>query len=202
MQINITRKDAPIVAIFGILFGLLCYLAINNISSDSDHNNHSMMDQMDQSKGDGSLSSSAVMFMQMMIPHHEQAITLSDMAAKNSKNQEILNLAKQIKDAQEPEITQMTAWLTDGGYGLDPGHSMDGMGGMLSDEQLSKLSKLSGAAFDKLFLTSMIEHHKGALQMVIMIENSTDPKIKLFGDSIIRVQSEEIAYMEQLLTKI
>ncbi len=70
MQINITRKDAPIVAIFGILFGLLCYLAINNISSDSDHNNHSMMDQMDQSKGDGSLSSSAVMFMQMMIPHH------------------------------------------------------------------------------------------------------------------------------------
>ncbi|MEY3177270.1 MAG: hypothetical protein RLZZ348_458 [Actinomycetota bacterium] len=49
MQINITRKDAPIVAIFGILFGLLCYLAINNISSDSDHNNHSMMDQMDQS---------------------------------------------------------------------------------------------------------------------------------------------------------
>ena len=109
MQINITRKDAPIVAIFGILFGLFCYLAINNISSsDSDHNNHSMMDQMDQSKGDGSLSSSAVMFMQMMIPHHEQAITLSDMAAKNSKNQEILNLAKQIKDAQEPEITQMT----------------------------------------------------------------------------------------------
>jgi len=160
------------------------------------------MDQMDQSKGDGSLSSSAVMFMQMMIPHHEQAITLSDMAAKNSKNQEILNLAKQIKDAQEPEITQMTAWLTDGGYGLDPGHSMDGMGGMLSDEQLSKLSKLSGAAFDKLFLTSMIEHHKGALQMVIMIENSTDPKIKLFGDSIIKVQSDEIAYMEQLLTKI
>ena len=53
-----------------------------------------------------------------------------------------------------------------------------------------------------MFLTSMIEHHKGALQMVIMIENSTDPKIKLFGDSIIRVQSDEIAYMEQLLTKI
>jgi uncharacterized protein (DUF305 family) len=79
---------------------------------------------------------------------------------------------------------------------------MDGMGGMLSDEQLSKLSKLSGAAFDKLFLTSMIEHHKGALQMVIMIENSTNPKVKSFGDSIIKVQSYEIAYMEQLLTKI
>ena len=152
--------------------------------------------------GSSSFSGADIMFAQMMIPHHEQAITLSDMAAKNSKNQEILNFAKQIKDAQEPEITQMTAWLTDGGYGLDPGHSMDGMGGMLSDEQLSKLSKLSGAAFDKLFLTSMIEHHKGALQMVIMIENSTDPKIKLFGDSIIRVQSDEIAYMEQLLTKI
>jgi uncharacterized protein (DUF305 family) len=79
---------------------------------------------------------------------------------------------------------------------------MDGMGGMLSDEQLSKLSKLSGPAFDKLFLTSMIEHHKGALQMVLMIENSTDPKVKSFGDSIIKVQSDEIAYMEQLLTKI
>ena len=148
------------------------------------------------------MTGSDAMFLQMMIPHHEQAIVMSDLALKISKNPAILDLAKQIKAAQNPEIAQMKNWLAEFGFSEDPGHSMDGMGGMLSNEDLQVLSKSSGKDFEKLFLNGMIQHHQGAIQMVNMLSNSKDSELKNFGQTIVKTQSAEIELMYELLKKL
>ena len=102
------------------------------------------------------LSADDAMFLQMMIPHHAQAVVIAEYAVTNSKNEQILKIAKQIKSDQAVEITQMKKWLTDDGLGTAAGHSMAGMSGMLSDSQLNTLKSSKGAGFDKLFLNNMI----------------------------------------------
>jgi uncharacterized protein (DUF305 family) len=96
----------------------------------------------------------------------------------------------------------MKKWLADDGLGEDPGHSMEGMGGMLSEEDLNELSKSSGKAFDQKFITGMIEHHIGAVNMVKMIEGSKVAELRAFADEIVKTQSAEIELMRQLLAKI
>jgi Uncharacterized protein conserved in bacteria len=138
----------------------------------------------------------------MMIPHHEQAVVMSDLALSTSKDAEVLKLAKQIKDAQAPEIIKMQGWLSDAGLSEDPGHSMgDGMGGMLSDSELSALKGSTGKAFDKLFLAGMIAHHEGAIHMVMMIENSPNGDVNNLGQEIVKSQSAEIELMKELLKR-
>jgi uncharacterized protein (DUF305 family) len=171
-------------------------------------NSGSEKDDMGMMGGHGHNSNSQMvgsdaMFLQMMIPHHEQAVVMSDLALSISKDADVLKLAKQIKDAQAPEIIKMQGWLTDAGLSEDPGHSMgDGMGGMLSDSELSALKVSTGKAFDKLFLAGMIAHHEGAIQMVMMIENSPNSEIKNLGQAIVKSQSTEINLMKELLNRI
>ena len=124
---------------------------------------------------------------------------ISEYALTNSKNEQILKLAQQIKSDQSNEITQMKQWLTDDGLGTDPGHSMAGMAGMLSDSQLNTLKTVKGVGFDRLFLENMIEHHLGALQMVVMIENSKVAALRDFAVAITTAQQSEIKQMQEIL---
>lgn len=193
----------------GILFSLITFfalssavLAISLLSNNKDQDHSNMMNGMHHSSAGKVLSSSDAMFLQMMIPHHEQAVIMSDLAIKISTNKELLTLAAQIKSAQNPEIVQMKKWLADDGLGEDPGHSMDGMGGMLSEDELTDLSNSTGKNFDKKFISGMIEHHLGALDMVRMIEDSKVAELRSFADSITKTQSAEIDLMRKLLTKI
>ena len=182
--------------------------------------------QQDQQQG-GSMTSEQnssgysqrdLMFAQMMIPHHQQAVDMSTLAEKQTTNAELLALAKQIKDAQANEIEQMQEWLeasgdTGGDMNMqgDMGHDggmtdndmMDGMmGGMLTDEEFDRLAGMSGAEFDRYFLESMIVHHEGALQMVRMITNSANAEAKALGESIVDSQTAEIEQMKQMLAAL
>jgi len=159
-----------------------------------------MMDggMMGNNKSSSGFSGMDIMFAQMMIPHHQQAVDMSTLAETHTTNPEILALAKQIKDAQAPEIKQMTAWIESSGAGMDMGHDM-GMGGMLTEEQMTALDNAQGAAFDKLYLEGMIGHHQGALQMAKMIENSDNAEAKELAANIIKSQSAEIDKMKQML---
>lgn len=143
-------------------------------------------------------SGTDIMFAQMMIPHHQQAVDMSTLAETRSTNPEVLALAKQIKDAQAPEIEQMTSWIEAAGAGMDMGHDM-GMGGMLSEEQMSALEAAQGTAFDKLYLEGMIAHHEGALQMTNMITNSNNAETKELAANIVTSQTAEIEKMKQML---
>lgn len=157
--------------------------------------NDSMMGN-NQSASD--FSGQDIMFAQMMIPHHQQAVDMSTLAETRSTNPEILALAAQIKNAQAPEIQQMTTWLDSAGAGMDMGHDM-GMGGMLSQEQMSALENAQGAEFDKLYLEGMIAHHEGAIEMASMIIDSNNSEAQELGDAIITSQAEEIAQMKKML---
>ena len=183
-----------VIAFFGVSLGVSLVVG-NNTNNDSNmgmnHGAHSM-----------SMGGDEAMFLQMMIPHHQQAIVISDLAISISKNEDILKLANQIKGAQAPEIDQMKSWLKAAGLGEDPGHSMHAMAGMLTDSQLEQLKNSTGKDFDRQFLSGMIAHHQGAVEMVRMIENSSDLKLRDFGKQINQSQSSEIAVMKQLLKSI
>jgi uncharacterized protein (DUF305 family) len=106
-----------------------------------------------------------VMFAQMMIPHHQQAIIMARQAATRASSPQVKKLAAQIQNAQQPEIDKMTGWLRNWGAAmLSPGGMHMGQG-MMSAQDMKKLSTLSGKAFDTMFLQMMIKHHQGAITM-------------------------------------
>lgn len=140
-------------------------------------------------------SSNDLMFAAMMVPHHEQAIVMSDLALKNSSNLQVLALATEIKNAQAPEIEQMKSWGD-----LDMGsHAGHGMSGMLSDRELKELEGTTGADFDRLFLEGMIKHHEGAIEMAEMVTDSQNQEVSALAKQIIKAQKAEIELMKELL---
>lgn len=139
-------------------------------------------------------------FAQSMIPHHTQAVQMSDMMlAKKDVPAAVTALAGRIKAAQGPEIEKMTGWLK--GWNetatMSAGHSMTGM---MGDEDMKKLDAAPGPEAAKLFLTQMIAHHQGAVMMAQT--ESTDGKngdaIALSKD-IVMAQEAEIKEMKDLL---
>jgi uncharacterized protein (DUF305 family) len=138
------------------------------------------------------------MFAAMMIPHHEQAIQMSELALLNSTDPEILALANEIKAAQGPEIEQMKSWGSSM-MGSHAGHMMDE--GMLTDDEIEQLKSARGAEFNRLFLEGMIKHHQGAIQMAEMIIDSANDEASQLGKNIVESQSAEIERMRQLLSR-
>ncbi len=146
-------------------------------------------------------SGADIMFAQMMIPHHQQAVDMGTIAESLASSQEVRDLAEKIKAEQAPEIIQMESWLEKAGASNDMGHDM-GLNGMLSEAQMAELMEATGADFDRLFLIGMIAHHKGAILMAQMVTNSKNEQVKQLAEGIVSSQNEEIKYMEELLSKL
>jgi uncharacterized protein (DUF305 family) len=134
-------------------------------------------------------------FAEMMIPHHEQAVVMSEIALANSEDVEVQDLASTILAAQAPEIDQMKSWP-----GVNPslhsGHLMDGM---LSDSEIQALRQAMGKSFDLLFLEGMIKHHLGAIVMAEGVKGSANSEVKDLATAIISTQQREIAKMRSML---
>ncbi|WP_308363511.1 DUF305 domain-containing protein [Streptomyces sp. ISL-86] len=142
-----------------------------------------------------------VTFAQKMIPHHRQAIVMSQMARTHNASAEVKALATKIQEAQQPEIDTMTGWLKAWGEKVPQGMgTMDDMRGMMDDPQMMKLNGTSGRAFDTMFLTMMIEHHEGAIDMAKteQQQGSYGPAKDLATD-IITTQTAEISQMRTML---
>lgn len=140
------------------------------------------------------------MFVQMMRPHHEQAIEMSDMLlGKTGISPEVTALATEITEAQVPEIEQLSAWADR--WGIDPMSGMDhGMAGMMSDSDMQELDAAEGAEAERLFLTRMIEHHTGAIEMAqTEIDDGQDPDAIEMAEGIVATQEDEISRMRALL---
>ena len=202
MQINIDRKTGVLLGVIVLLAAAVVSLSINrsdnnDMSSGSGHMGHGS-----SSSSNPNYTGADIMFLQMMIPHHQQAIDISNLAMKSSQDAELIELAKIIARDQAAEIKQMKAWLTDAGASEDMGHSMDGMGGMLNDDELAALSAATGKEFDVLWLKGMTEHHDGAIHMTQMIEDAQNADIKAFGTKVIKDQSEQIDQMKKMLARL
>lgn len=187
--------NTVVLIMIAVLLAFIAGFLINNSTNDNDR-----MGSMMGNSQNNEYSKNEIMFAAMMIPHHEQAVEMSNLALTNTTNPAILDLAQRIKAGQEPEIMQMNTWL-DGGYSM-MGHDGHQMGGMLSEEDLAKLGTLKDKAFDEMFLTAMIEHHEGALQMTQMIVNSSNKEVKTLADNIISTQTKEIEEMKGLLANL
>ncbi|MFD9394203.1 DUF305 domain-containing protein [Streptomyces sp. NPDC060000] len=154
-------------------------------------------------------------FAQGMIPHHRQALEMAELAADRASSAQVKDLASRIEKAQDPEIRTMSGWLTSWGEdvpaasggtaksmpGMDhPAGS--GMPGMMDGSDMEMLEKASGTDFDTMFLTMMIEHHKGAVDMAGTEKNKGEyePATSM-ADGIITAQTAEIAEMNKLLGK-
>lgn len=163
-------------------------------SSEMDHSSHQMP------SNSSAYSADELMFAQMMIPHHEQALEMVALAEAKTTNKEILHVAGHIKTAQAPEVATMTSWLTAAGMSPDDSHDMP-MEGMLSEAEMNELQEASGTEFEILFLQGMIKHHEGALSMLSLLAKSNNTEVTSFGDMIRKVQSKEIIDMQELLKK-
>jgi uncharacterized protein (DUF305 family) len=134
----------------------------------------------------------------MMIPHHEQAVSMSETALKKSRNQGILKLSRQIKSLQSSEKSQLTYWLKATGSSMTMDHDMS-MSGMLTVKELASLKRLTGTEFNRTFLQLMIKHHQGAIEL---ISDSKNAEAKALAKAIKSAQSKEITSMKLLLNKL
>jgi uncharacterized protein (DUF305 family) len=142
-----------------------------------------------------------VMFAQMMIPHHAQAVEMSDiLLAKQGVDPRVVQLATEIKAAQAPEIAQMQGWLTSWGSPVSAPMHHDSMQGMVSAQDLDKLRNAAGPEVAKLYVTQMIGHHEGAIAMAQdeIANGQYGPAIDL-SHAIVDTQQKEIDTMKAIL---
>lgn len=204
MQINIDKKTGVLGGIIVVLLFVVMILTVPYLGGRGYNDGMMGMHNSRVASNDsfGSFAGNEVMFFEMMIPHHQQAVDISDLALTTSKDPELLALAQAIRDGQESEIVEMKGWLSSTNAGLDTGHGMGlGMGGMLSDSELQTLQGLSGDAFDIYWLQGMIVHHEGALHMILMIQDSSNSEVSTLAKVIETVQTAQIAQMKKMLNK-
>lgn len=160
-----------------------------------------------------------IRFMSQMIAHHGQAIEMSRMAPTHGANPTIRTLAARIINGQQDEIAIMQRWLRNRGqpvpeprptivdhaaHGVN--HALHGgehtMHGMLTEAQMKELDAARGPEFDRLFLTFMIQHHKGAITMVEEVfaaGAAQDDTVFRLASDVNAEQTSEIARMQRLL---
>ena len=145
-----------------------------------------------------------VTFLQMMYPHHAQAVEMAQLVPGRSQNQQVLTLAANIENAQAPEMAQISALLTSFGRPApmpDAGH-MTAMPGMMAPDQMNTLKGLSGKEFDRMWLQMMIHHHTGAITMSnTEIANGANPDARNLAHKIITNQQAEIDQMNSMLAQ-
>ncbi|MBF6339556.1 DUF305 domain-containing protein [Nocardia abscessus] len=144
-----------------------------------------------------------VMFLQMMYPHHAQAVEMARLVPTRTDNQQLRALAAEVEQAQAPEMQQITTLLQSFGKPAptqSDGHGGHGMPGMMSAEQMAALQAASGPDFDRQWLTMMIEHHAGAIAMAeTELADGENPDAKALAGTIIAAQQAEIEQMRAML---
>jgi uncharacterized protein (DUF305 family) len=159
-----------------------------------------------------------VEFMQGMIPHHAQAVKMANWAPTHGARADVQRLCLRIAVAQSDEIRMMRKWLGERAQevpdSLSTHHAMKMNGmvhdmmmpGMLSDDEMTALGNARGAQFDRLFLTGMIRHHRGAIQMVDELFShgnaGHDEQVFRFANDVISDQSAEIVLMQRMLETV
>jgi uncharacterized protein (DUF305 family) len=198
MKTSMPKITAAVVLTFGslTLSGCSLDLPIPNIGLSDIQSG--VEDLQNLAEGATQFSDQDLMYAQMMIPHHEQAVEMAELAATRTTNSEVLSIANKIKSAQAPEIAVMAAWLGSKAQELHSGHSME-MKGMLTGAEFTKLENSVDAKFDQLFVTGMIAHHEGAIEMTQSILKSENPIVKKFGEKVVKEQTAEIKELKKIL---
>ena len=204
-----TRTTARLVRLAGGLMTGAIVLA--GCSNGSEGSSAESSPTASSSASDSAAHNDAdVAFVQGMLPHHEGALAMAQLADGRASDPRVIDLADRIEAAQGPEIETMTGWLEEWGEPL-PEENMGGMdhgsGGMdmegMSEEDMSALDSASGAEFDRMFLEMMIPHHQGAVDMAeTEIADGSNPDAVDMAREIVESQTAEIEEMQTLLTEL
>ncbi|MBW8795660.1 MAG: DUF305 domain-containing protein [Streptomyces sp.] len=200
---TVTRTRAVLVALTATATLALTACGGDD-GADTAHASHSAAASATASAG--AHNAQDVAFAQTMIPHHQQALEMASLAADRASSAQVKDLAARIEKAQDPEINTMTGWLKAWGEdvpmaGMDhSGHA--GMAGMMSDKDMTMLKQAKGKDFDTMFLTMMVQHHQGAVEMAGTEKAKGDygPATSM-ADSVVTAQNAEIKEMNKLLGK-
>lgn len=172
----------------------------------------------------GAFNEADVAFAQAMIPHHQQALEMAQLADGRAEDAGIKKIVADVEKAQDPEIRTMRSWLkawgkpeapeapeASGGSGGHGGHGGGGegsdggqaMAGMMSEQDMKDLAALRGKAFDRKFAELMIAHHEGAVEMAeAERKNGRDATARKLADDVVRTQSAEIAELKKILGRL
>ncbi|MFF4490706.1 DUF305 domain-containing protein [Streptomyces sp. NPDC001544] len=188
-------------------------------TAGSGHQGHGSASPSAGTAAAGAHNAQDVSFAQGMIPHHQQALEMARLAATRASSAKVKDLAARIEKAQDPEIRTMSGWLKSwdekmpsgsstgsGMPGMDhsdmPGMDGSSMPGMMDGKDMEKLEKASGADFDTMFLTMMVEHHRGAVEMATAEKTKGRyGPARAMADDIVTGQTAEITEMNKLLGK-
>ncbi|MFE6363964.1 DUF305 domain-containing protein [Streptomyces sp. NPDC057806] len=160
--------------------------------------------------GAGDFNDADVAFARMMIPHHEQALEMAQLADGRASDAEVEELAGRIERAQGPEITTMKGWLQSwkqpaadaSGSGMDHGAGHGG-DGMMSGADMAELEALKGTAFDKAFAEMMIEHHNGAIAMAEdERRNGEHPGARKMAAAVVKSQAAEVEQLRAVVDRL
>lgn len=150
-------------------------------------------------------------FYREMIVHHAQALVMVRSVLPELTDPQVKSLASRIGDEQEPEIAAMSSWLRGRGQDVPPeatnpnltDHGTHAMPGMASASDLSRLAAATGVEADRLFLTLMIRHHRGALSMVDEhAENTSDALVEETAAEIYVTQGKQVGQMQGMLDRL
>lgn len=200
------RTRAVLVALTATAALALTACGSGDDGADTAHASHSAAAGATASATAGAHNAQDVSFAQSMIPHHQQALEMAGLAVDRASSAQVRDLAARIEKAQDPEIRTMTGWLKAWGEdvpmaGMDhSGHA--GMTGMMSDKDMTMLKQAKGTDFDTMFLTMMVQHHQGAVEMAGTEKAKGDyGPATTMADSIVTAQNAEIKEMNKLLGK-
>ncbi|MDP3685199.1 MAG: DUF305 domain-containing protein [bacterium] len=191
----------------GLLIGGIAVWLI--LASTGNFNSRGMMNQRFASENQ--MTNSGMLdahFIEQMIPHHEDAITMAKLALEKAQHPEIKQLSQSIIDSQSKEINQMKTWYKEwfgrevptgtqvmGQHGMMGGRGMH-MGMMGNESDIQRLEQ--AANFDRVFIEEMIPHHQMAVMMASMLKNGTQrAEMRQLTDDIIAAQTREIVQMRQ-----
>ena len=140
-----------------------------------------------------------VLFLQQMLQHHAQTLTMSDLAHNKATSLKVKGLAQRIKAAEDQQITRIRNLLSAWGAPTSAGGSAQ-VPGLLSDQELQQLKSASGGDFDQLFLRLMIDHQQGAIQMSqTELAKGSDPQARRLAQDTITDQQPNINQMQKLV---
>ena len=210
MKHTLSKLTLPAVALTALLALSACGAAADPAgSSTSDPSTSASAGGTESTPPSAAMHNDAdAAFATGMVPHHEQAVEMAELAATRSSSAEVKDLAMRISAAQGPEITQMKGWLTEWGQTMPDHSGMAGMddapsGGMMSGSDLAMLEKATGKQFDEAFLTGMLAHHRGAVEMAkTQLMDGSDAAAKELAQAVVTGQSKEITEIQGLLAQL
>ncbi|MEU7829952.1 DUF305 domain-containing protein [Nonomuraea sp. NPDC049129] len=175
--------------------------ASSNDGASADVTNMDGMD-MSSSKPKADFNDGDVMFVQMMLPHHQEALRMAKWAQTNASNAKVKDLAMKMQMEAQPQLSKLNNWLTawDKEPMADDDPMMTSTPGMMSSAEMAKMRQMKGGMFDRMFTQMMISHHQGAIKVTQNeIARGSNAKTKTMAKTIQTSLRSELAELKQLL---